>query len=275
MVAATPHPSPAPSANAAPRRLRCCDASGCRHAGGPALRQALEAALADHRRDGDSAALEIRRVGCLRLCGRGPLVAEDGPLGPRLYGALPADQAATLVKRPDARSLEPWRLSLRQPFFALQRPVVLETCGLVDPESIEDALALGTYATLRRCLEQLTPEQVREQVRRSGLRGRGGAGYPTGLKWDTVALQPPGPRWVVCNADEGDPGAFMDRSVLEGDPHRLIEGLAIAAYAVGANQGFVYLRAEYPLAVERLRRALDQARARGWLGPTIGGSRFG
>ena len=270
-----PQLSPAASSSAPPRRLRCCDASGCRHAGGPALRQALEAALSDQERGGQTAALEIRRVGCLRLCGRGPLVAEEGPHGPRLYGALPLEQASTLVQQPDAATLAPWRLSLRQPFFALQRPVVLETCGLVDPDSIDSALALGTYATLRRCLEQLTPEQVREQVRRSGLRGRGGAGYPTGLKWDTVALQPPGPRWVVCNADEGDPGAFMDRSVLEGDPHRLIEGLAIAAYAVGAHQGFVYLRAEYPLAVERLRRALDQARARGWLGPTIGGSRFG
>ncbi|MEB3362609.1 MAG: NADH-ubiquinone oxidoreductase-F iron-sulfur binding region domain-containing protein [Synechococcaceae cyanobacterium] len=275
MVAAPLEPSPAPPANAAPRRLRCCDASGCRRAGGPALRQALEAARAEPGRDGESAAIEIRRVGCLRLCGRGPLVAEDGPDGSQLYGALPEEQARTLVRHAEAPALEPWRLSLNQPFFALQRPVVLETCGLVDPESIDDALALGTYATLRRCLEQLTPEQVREQVRRSGLRGRGGAGYPTGLKWDTVALQPPGPRWVVCNADEGDPGAFMDRSVLEGDPHRLIEGLAIAAYAVGAHQGFVYLRAEYPLAVERLRRALDQARERGWLGPAIGGSRFG
>jgi bidirectional [NiFe] hydrogenase diaphorase subunit len=115
---------------------------------------------------------------------------------------------------------------------------------------------------------------VREQVKRSGLRGRGGAGYPTGLKWDTVALQPPGPRFVVCNADEGDPGAFMDRSVLESDPHRLIEGLAIAAYAVGAAQGYVYLRAEYPLAIERLRLALKQARSRGLLGSAIAGSRF-
>jgi bidirectional [NiFe] hydrogenase diaphorase subunit len=115
---------------------------------------------------------------------------------------------------------------------------------------------------------------VRDQVKRSGLRGRGGAGYPTGLKWDTVALQPPGPRTVVCNADEGDPGAFMDRSVLESDPHRLIEGMAIAAFAVGADQGYVYVRAEYPLAIERLRLALKQARAKGLLGAGIAGSSF-
>jgi bidirectional [NiFe] hydrogenase diaphorase subunit len=279
MVAATP-PSPLGNASVtAARRLRCCDASGCRRAGGPVLRRALEAAAAEPRSAGGDAGgdeeLEIRRVGCLRLCGLAPLVAEDGPEGPRLYGGLPPEQAATLVRHPNAAALEPWRVALEQPFFALQRPVVLQTCGLVDPDSIDTALALGAYASLRRCLEERTPEQVRHEVRRSGLRGRGGAGYPTGLKWDTVALQPPGPRWVVCNADEGDPGAFMDRSVLEGDPHRLIEGLAIAAYAVGASQGFVYLRAEYPLAVERLRRALAQARERGWLGPAIGGSRFG
>ena len=133
-----------------------------------------------------------------------------------------------------------------------------------------EALARGTYGSWRRCRSQLSPEAVRATVRRSGLRGRGGAGYPTGLKWDTVALQPPGPRYVVCNADEGDPGAFMDRSVLEGDPHRLLEGLAIAAFAVGAESGFIYVRAEYPLAIERLRRALEQAHQRGLLGPGSG-----
>jgi bidirectional [NiFe] hydrogenase diaphorase subunit len=143
---------------------------------------------------------------------------------------------------------------------------VLEYCGLIDPESLDEALERGAYGQLRRCLRELSPEQVRAEVRRSGLRGRGGAGYPTGLKWDTVALQPPGPRTVVCNADEGDPGAFMNRSVLEGDPHRLLEGIAIAAYAVGAARGYVYVRAEYPLAIARLRKALQQARERGLLG---------
>jgi len=135
-------------------------------------------------------------------------------------------------------------------------------------------MAQGTYGQLRRCLLELSPEQVREEVRRSGLRGRGGAGYPTGLKWDTVALQPPGPRYLVCNADEGDPGAFMDRSVLESDPHRLLEGMAIAAYAVGAARGFVYVRAEYPLAIERMRLALRQARSKGVLGRGIFGTGF-
>lgn len=161
-------------------------------------------------------------------------------------------------------------LDLDHPFFALQQPLVLEHCGWIDPDSIEEALARGTYGQWRRCRADLSPEAVRALVRRSGLRGRGGAGYPTGLKWDTVALQPPGRRFVVCNADEGDPGAFMDRSVLEGDPHRLLEGLAIAAFAVGAESGFLYVRAEYPLAIERLRRALEQAHQRGILGPGTG-----
>ncbi len=262
-----------------PLQLRCCGASGCRCAGS----QALFAALLQARDQlgGAAEAVLIRSVGCLRLCGRGPLVALDRPEHPScLYAALTPQQAPDLLAVAAGladhrqRGLAAQRIAADHPFFALQRPVVLEHCGLVDPESIDDAIAQGTYAQLRRVLVECTPEQVREQVKRSGLRGRGGAGYPTGLKWDTVALQPPGPRSVVCNADEGDPGAFMDRSVLESDPHRLIEGLAIAAFAVGAERGVVYVRAEYPLAVERLRLALKQARARGLLGTAIAGTRF-
>ncbi|MFM8604242.1 MAG: NADH-quinone oxidoreductase subunit F [Cyanobium sp.] len=218
-------------------------------------------------------------MGCLRLCGRGPLVACDGAHGGRLYGHLSTEQAGALLEcvrsgaaEAAADPLAAQRIPLDDPFFALQQPVVLESCGLLDPGSIDDALAHGAYGQLRRCLEELTPAEVREQIKRSGLRGRGGGGYPTGLKWDTVALQPPGKRYVVCNADEGDPGAFMDRSVLEGDPHRLIEGMAIAAFAVGAEEGYVYVRAEYPLAIERLRLALQQARRRGLLGRAVAGS---
>jgi len=266
--------------------VRCCAASGCRSAGAEALWAALQEAGAD-------SPVAFKAVGCLRLCGRGPLVALDAPDGERLYGELTPAQAPALlasahrvaVAKPPARpaldpfpdpdpnadALEAWRLEREHPFFALQRPVVLEGCGRLDPESIDDALAHGAYAQLRRCRQSLTPEQVRAEIRTSGLRGRGGAGYPTGLKWDTVALQPPGRRFVVCNADEGDPGAFMDRSVLEGDPHRLIEGMAIAAFAVGAQEGYVYVRAEYPLAIERLRHALAQAHGRGLLGRGLAG----
>ena len=254
--------------------LRCCDASACRNAGGIALRQALLAARAAAGLGED--ALSIRAVGCLRLCGRGPLVAADGPGGHRLWGGVSpplADQfLAAVLEAGEVDPLAPFLLDLNHPFFRLQKPVVLERCGLVDPECLDDALAQGAYAQLRRCVRHLKPEAVRAEVRRSGLRGRGGAGYPTGLKWDTVALQPPGPRQVVANGDEGDPGAFMDRTVLESDPHRLLEGLAIAAWAVEALHGYVYVRAEYPLAIARLRRALEQVEARGGFGPALCGT---
>ena len=261
---------------AAGARLRCCDASACRNAGGTALRQALlEARAAAGLSETE---LAIAAVGCLRLCGRGPLVAGDGPPGSRLWGGVPAERATELlaaagaVGAEGADPLEPHRIDLAHPFFALQKAVVLERCGLIDPDSLDDALAQGAYDQLRRCVRELAPELVRQEVRRSGLRGRGGAGYPTGLKWDTVALQPPGPRLVVANADEGDPGAFMDRTVLESDPHRLLEGLAIAAWAVGAEHGYVYVRAEYPLAIERLRRALAQVGERGGFGAAFTGT---
>ncbi len=255
-------------------QLRCCDASGCRSAGAGALHAAL--LQARDQLGGAAEGVAIKPVGCLRLCGRGPLVALDRPGSGGIYAGLTPEQAPELlaVAAGLSHGLADQRLGPDHPFFALQQPVVLEGCGRVDPTSIDDALAMGTYGQLQRVLAECTPEQVREQVKRSGLRGRGGAGYPTGLKWDTVALQPAGLRYVVCNADEGDPGAFMDRSVLESDPHRLIEGLAIAAYAVGAQQGYVYVRAEYPLAIERLQLALKQARARGLLGAGIAGSSF-
>jgi len=267
------------TAMAEPLQLRCCGASGCRSAGSQALLEALRRGR--DQLGGAAEAVTIKPVGCLRLCGRGPLVALDRGGVTTIYTGLTPEQApellavaAGVLEGVDDQRLSEQRLTPDHPFYALQQPVVLEGCGLVDPESIDDALAIGTYSQLKRVLAECTPEQVREQVKRSGLRGRGGAGYPTGLKWDTVALQPPGPRLVVCNADEGDPGAFMDRSVLESDPHRLIEGLAIAAFAVGADQGYVYVRAEYPLAIERLRLALRQARGRGLLGAGIAGGSF-
>jgi len=262
-------------------QLRFCDASGCRAAGAGPLAAALAAAVEGRGPHGPR--LRLKPVGCLRLCSRGPLLALDRAGASELYGGLRPDLVPSLLaitcsrdgERPSGRqALDAHRLDGDHPFFALQRPLVLETCGLVDPTDLDDALAHGAYRQLQRLLATATPAQVRAEVRRSGLRGRGGAGYPTGLKWDTVALQPPGPRVVVANGDEGDPGAFMDRSVLEGDPHRLLEGLAIAAYAVGARQGYIYVRAEYPLAIERLRRALLQATQRGLLGEAVAGTGF-
>ena len=147
--------------------------------------------------------------------------------------------------------------------------IATENSGRVDPESLDDYLAADGYAALRLCLTSMTPAEVRDQITRSGLRGRGGAGYPTGLKWNTVAKAPGAGKYVICNADEGDPGAFMDRSVLESDPYRVLEGMAIAAYAVGASAGYVYCRAEYPLAVARLRKAIREAGRAGYLGASV------
>jgi NADH:ubiquinone oxidoreductase subunit F (NADH-binding)/(2Fe-2S) ferredoxin len=162
----------------------------------------------------------------------------------------------------------------RIPFQAKQQRIVLSNCGLINPESIDDYLAVDGYSALEMALTQMTPEEVIQEVLDSGLRGRGGGGFPTGLKWKFARQTPKFPKYVICNADEGDPGAFMDRSVLEGDPHSVIEGMIIAAYAIGAEQGYIYVRAEYPLAIRRLRMAMDQAQELGLLGDDILGSGF-
>jgi bidirectional [NiFe] hydrogenase diaphorase subunit len=161
-----------------------------------------------------------------------------------------------------------------QPFFAAQCKIVLENCGSMDAERIEEYIAGDGYTALAKVVTEMQPGDVVEEVRKSGLRGRGGAGYPTGLKWGIVRKVKSDVKYVVCNADEGDPGAFMDRSVLEGDPHRILEGMAIAGYAVGAQQGFIYIRAEYPLAIERLKLAIKQAERLGLLGNRIFESQF-
>jgi len=155
-----------------------------------------------------------------------------------------------------------------------EKRIVLRNSGLIDPLNIEDYIARDGYLALAKVLTEMTPEEVIEVVKRSGLRGRGGAGFPTGLKWEFTRRAKGEPKYVICNADEGDPGAFMDRSILEGDPHSVLEAMAIAGYAIGANQGYVYVRAEYPLAVERLEHAIEQAREYGLLGRNILGSGF-
>ena len=160
------------------------------------------------------------------------------------------------------------------PFFQRQKKIVLENSGVIDPERIEDYIAANGYSALIKVLTEMTPREVIDEVTKSGLRGRGGAGYPTGLKWSTVSKSVGTQKYVICNADEGDPGAFMDRSVLESDPHRVLEGMPIAAYAVGASEGYIYVRAEYPLAIKRLRTAIRQAERLGLLGANICGTRF-
>ena len=159
-------------------------------------------------------------------------------------------------------------------FYAKQKRVALKNCGVIDPENINEYIGLDGYMALGKVLTEMTPDQVIQTIKDSGLRGRGGGGFPTGVKWSFAAAQPAGQKYVCCNADEGDPGAFMDRSVLEGDPHVVLEAMAIAGYAIGASQGYIYVRAEYPIAVKRLEIAIGQARENGLLGKNILGTGF-
>ncbi len=247
-----------------PYQIRCCVASSCTSSGSLTVLDSLERAV---ETAGAQDQVEVRPVGCLRLCCEGPLVRLE-PSG-AMFGKLQPTQAASLVASlfdgpTDAQPVDP-----ESPFFRKQSSVVLEQTGVINPEAIESSIAAGAYVALHQCLREWTPEDVIATVEHSGLRGRGGAGYPTGVKWGLVAKMPPGQKYVICNADEGDPGAFMDRVILESDPHRVLEGMAIAAYAVGANQGFIYVRGEYPLAVHRLEKAIKQARKHGLLGSQI------
>jgi bidirectional [NiFe] hydrogenase diaphorase subunit len=235
---------------------------------GRSLKQRLEEAVAEV----DRTDIEVMGVGCMGLCGHGPLVRVD-PEG-TLYEHVRAADAPSIVAALDGGEATAPRGNPQHPFFALQKRIVLENSGIIDPERIESYIAAGGYQALYHALHEMTPAEVIDIVTRSGLRGRGGAGYPTGLKWATVAKSHGDRKYVVCNADEGDPGAFMDRSIIESDPHKVLEGMAIAAYAVGADQGYVYVRAEYPLAIQRLQRAIVQARRHGLLGAQIFDSGF-
>ncbi|MEO0534337.1 MAG: NuoF family protein [Cyanobacteria bacterium P01_A01_bin.123] len=259
-----------------PYRIRCCTVGGCLSANGLAVKTQLAIAVVKAGLDDQ---VTVSSVGCMGLCSQGPLVQVD-PSGnlyrkvipdqaPQIVSTLPITSSPPLPLAPSPRPLAP-----NQPFFTCQHRIVLENSGHIDPEQIEDYIAVSGYEALHRTLREMQPEEVVDMITRSGLRGRGGAGYPTGLKWATVAKMPPGQKYVVCNADEGDPGAYMDRSVLESDPHRVLEGLAIAAYAVGANQGYIYVRGEYPLAISHLQTAIRQAKHYGLLGSQIFDSPF-
>ncbi len=236
---------------------------------------------------------QIVNVGCIGMCHNEPLLDIQQPGQPRItytnvkpamvakiiekhlvngeynkrwiYGQLPGDEGKTVEGIPTYGEL---------PFYAKQVRIALKNCGVIDPESIKEYLAVGGYGGLQKALFQMSPEEVIDEVKRSGLRGRGGAGFSTGMKWGFCQKAPGYPKYVICNADEGDPGAFMDRSVLEGDPHALLEGMIIAGYAIGAPEGYIYCRAEYPLAIERLKLAIQQAYELGLLGENILGSDF-
>lgn len=231
------------------------------------------------KENGRSASCQVKGVGCLGLCSRGPLVAvsyRDRPESETLYQHVTQDNAPQIVAALAAgETASDLVCATDTPFFQRQTKIVLENSGQIDPERIEEYVAAGGYQGLLTAVTEMTPNDVIDQVMRSGLRGRGGGGYPTGLKWTTVAKADAKQRkYVICNADEGDPGAFMDRSVLESDPHRVLEGMTIAGYAIGADKGYIYVRGEYPLAVARLKKAINQARRLGVLGSGVCGTTF-
>ena len=213
----------------------------------------------------------VRKTGCMGPCSSGPLVRVDPEK--TLYHHVKDANADAIVNSLGEAPVAALQCDLNE-HFDKQVRVVLENAGHIDPEKIDDYIARDGYKALLTVLTEMTPNGVIHRITESGLRGRGGGGYPTGLKWSTVAKAGGDTKYVVCNGDEGDPGAFMDRSVMEGDPHRVIEGMAIAAYAVGASKGFIYVRAEYPVAVSRLTTALREARRRGLLGTNLGGTTF-
>jgi NADH:ubiquinone oxidoreductase subunit F (NADH-binding)/(2Fe-2S) ferredoxin len=267
-------------------RLYCCASTGCLSSGCQENVDAIEHALKSH---GIADRVTVVKTGCMGLCSLGPLVRvevegcppvlykEVSPLVARLLVAEHVLPAVTNTERPACEVpgfLEEHTVSLEIPFFSRQEKVVLANCGTVDPERIEDYIARDGYCALEKALREMTPEEVIAEIGTSGLRGRGGGGFPTATKW-TFARRAPGPeKFVICNGDEGDPGAYMDRSVLEGDPHAVLEGMLLAAYATGATEGWFYIRAEYPLAVERVEKAIRQAKKHGLLGSNLFGTDF-
>ncbi len=246
-----------------------CVAAGCLSCHSAEVKAALEEEVKNRGLENE---VLIKGVGCLGLCSVGPLL-QIRPSGKMFEAVTPADAGTVL----DSLTKDvPTQIDCdaNNPFFTRQFKVALENCGVIDPEKIEDYIAHDGYSGLLKCIKEMTPPEVIDEISTSGLRGRGGAGFPTGKKWALMAHETRTPKYVICNGDEGDPGAFMDRSVLESDPHRILEGLAIAAYGMGASKGFIYVRAEYPLAIKRLRTAIRQAERAGMLGNNIAGSDF-
>jgi len=252
-------------------RILYCSSAGCVSSGCDAVKAEMKKAIDEL---GLTKKCELIGTGCLGLCGEGPLVFVHSD--PTLYQHVDAAVARRIVEEHigQGKKVKENEVDLNDSFFSSQKKIVLENMGKINAESIEEYIAADGYEALAKVLTEMTPEDVIGEIRKAGLRGRGGAGYPTGLKWDIVRKGVANQKYVICNADEGDPGAFMDRSVLEGDPHRVLEGMAIAGYAVGASQGFIYARAEYPLAIERLKTAIKHAERLGLLGNRIFESQF-
>ncbi len=256
-------------------RLLCCASTPCISSGGMVVYEALKKTI---EAEGLQAEIEAVATGCVGPCSRGPLITvklegkEDVVYEGVTPEMVPDIIAKHVLNKPVAISDK--ALPANWPFFAKQKKIVLADSGTVDPERIESYIARGGYTSLAHVLRETAPEEVCEEMVRSGLRGRGGAGFPTGLKWHMVRKAVGERKYVVANGDEGDPGAYMDRTLMESDPHRVLEGMAIAGYAVGAEQGYIYVRGEYPLAAKRLERAIRAAERKGLLGGRVLDSSF-
>ncbi len=263
-----------------------CGGTGCTSSGSKLVREAFEKEIAAK---GLSDEIKLVQTGCFGLCALGPVVIvyPDGTF----YSRITPEDVPEIVEEHLLKGRVVERLEYKDvdaapdvdlsqisladtTFYKSQKRVALRNCGVIDPEQIDEYIAMDGYRALGKCLTEMTPQQVIDVVLDSGLRGRGGAGFPTGRKWSFAAANEADQKYVCCNADEGDPGAFMDRSVLEGDPHALLEAMTIAGYAIGANQGYIYVRAEYPIAVKRLNIAIAQSREYGLLGKNIFDSGF-
>ena len=258
-----------------------CGGTACCSGGGDKI---VEAFARELESAGLKEKVQVVTTGCLGFCEQGPIV-KILPQG-TFYVQVREDDVKEIVAEHLVKGRVVQRLcydpdqakelvaEANIPFYQKQYRIVLRNCGVIDPEKIEDYIARDGYKAIEKVLFEMTPEQVVEEMLKSGLRGRGGAGFPTGMKWKFAQQQPKGQKYMVCNADEGDPGAYMDRSTLEGDPHSILEAMTIAGYAIGASKGFIYIRAEYPLAIHRLQVAIGQAHDLGLLGDDILGSGF-
>ncbi|MGI6700013.1 MAG: NADH-ubiquinone oxidoreductase-F iron-sulfur binding region domain-containing protein [Christensenellales bacterium] len=260
-----------------------CGGTGCTSSGSSKIIETMEQMLVEKELERE---IKVIRTGCFGLCEAGPIVIVY-PEG-TFYSHVKVEDVGEIVEEhllkgrivrrlvyKGALTDESAQVPLKDiPFYQHQHRIALRNCGVIDPENIDEAIATDAYQALAKCVTEMTPEEVIEVISLSGLRGRGGGGFATGTKWKFAASSKSDKKYVICNADEGDPGAFMDRSILEGDPHTVLEAMAICGYCIGSDEGYVYVRAEYPIAVERLEKAISQARAYGLLGDNILGTDF-
>ena len=260
-----------------------CGGTNCSSSASGEIIREFERQIAEKGLDKE---IKVVRTGCFGMCEAGPVVIVY-PEG-AFYARMTVENVTRIVDEHLVKGRVVKELLYKEAvdednkvksldsvdFYKKQRRVALRNCGVIDPENIEECIGRDGYSALAKCLTEMTPEAVIDEIKRSGLRGRGGGGFPTGLKWEFARKYQADQKYVVCNADEGDPGAFMDRSIMEGDPHSVIEAMAICGYSIGASKGLVYIRAEYPLAIERLRIAIEQAEKYGLLGENILGTDF-